>query len=129
MSALVAIRHKRKDNYTIVNNRPIRDKKISFKATGLLLYLMHLPEDWRLNLRDLTNRKTDGWSAVRSGIDELVRHRYVFIERERDPSGRFTRCIWTITDEPTGDGDEEAGPPGFENPHVGNPTQEKPPLG
>lgn len=116
MSAMVSIRHKRKDNFTIIGNKPIQDKRLSFKATGLLVYLWHLPGDWSLNLRDLANRKTDGWSSVRSGTDELVKYGYVSIDRERDHSGRFTRCIWTVTDEPS-----ERNPPGLGNPHMENP--------
>ena len=37
---------KKTGNFTILDNTGLRDPNISWKAKGLLAYLLHLPDDW-----------------------------------------------------------------------------------
>ena len=40
-------------NYTVMSNYHLRDKKLSYKAKGLLSFMLSLPEDWDYSLDGL----------------------------------------------------------------------------
>jgi len=76
------IRVHRRRSYTVVENDAIRNPKLSWKATGLLVYLLSLPDNWEAKGSDLVNRKTDGKASVYSALQELedagyIRRRHV----------------------------------------------------
>jgi hypothetical protein len=100
MSGTVFIKRKVERNFTVIPNEILRDERLSWKAVGLLVYLLHLPSDWELNLVHLSNCRADRHASTRSGIGELEQFGYVIIERERDSCGQFRRTVWTVTDCP-----------------------------
>jgi hypothetical protein len=65
------IRVQKQDNYTIINNECIKDIRLSWKAKGLMAYLLSLPNDWKINIIELEKHATDGIKALRSGLKEL----------------------------------------------------------
>lgn len=83
-----------KDNPYVMMDRSIFDnKKLSFKAKGLLGYLLSRPDNWRVIVGDLVNHATDGKESVRTAMDELKRHGYMRLEkRNNDQTGLFE---WT----------------------------------
>ena len=40
-------------NYTVMSNYHLRDKDLSYKAKGLLSFMLALPEDWDYSLAGL----------------------------------------------------------------------------
>jgi hypothetical protein len=101
----VAILHnERPVTWTVVDNAVLRDPGLSWRAKGLLAYLLGLPDGWRVNSADLANRATDGIYAVRSIFDELEEAGYLHREKRQNVSGKWSTHI-TITGAPfTGDG-------------------------
>lgn len=96
------LRHRQTDNFTTLPNALICDKKISWKGLGLLVYLLHLPPDWLLNLSHLSTRRGghgSKFSATRAGISELQDAGYLRIERVRE-KGRFGGVVWLVSDTP-----------------------------
>lgn len=88
------ILHKhQRQTYTIVDNEALRDPKLSWRATGMLAYLLSLPDNWNVNIEDLTRRKTDGRTAARSTLQELKDAGYVVLEETRDERGQFHRVL------------------------------------
>lgn len=85
-------KHQRQ-TYTIVDNQSLRDPELSWRATGMLAYLLGLPDNWNVNIEDLTRRKTDGRTAARSTLQELKDAGYVVLEETRDDKGQFHRVL------------------------------------
>jgi hypothetical protein len=83
----------KRKSYTVVDNRVLRDATLSFKATGLLAFLLSLPEEWSPNSRHLAGIKTDGRDSVQAGLRELEAAGYLRRTRTRLPSGLFE---WVI---------------------------------
>lgn len=79
--------------YTIIDNQALRDPELSWRATGMLVYLLSLPDNWNVNIEDLTRRKTDGRTAARSTLQELKDAGYVILEENRDGKGQFHRIL------------------------------------
>ena len=67
---------KRENYYVQVDKRSVEDKNLSFKATGLLVYLMGRPADWKVMVSHLKTCKTDGRDSIRSALLELRNNNY-----------------------------------------------------
>ena len=51
---------KNKDNpYVMIDKRPLENPSLSWKAKGVLAYLLSRPDDWEIILGDLIKRSTD----------------------------------------------------------------------
>ena len=86
-------------NFTVIDNAVLQDERLSWKATGLLAYLLSLPEDWRVHIEDLARRKTDGHSATSSGFRELRMAGYLVVEKVRGDRGRIS-SVCHVYDQP-----------------------------
>ena len=65
-------RAKRDTNFTMMSNVGLRDKRLSFKAKGLLAYMLSLPDDWVFYEEEITKHSTDGKQSVRTGLVALL---------------------------------------------------------
>ena len=70
------IRHRSGKEFTVINNHFLKNPKLSWKAKGLLSYLMMLPENWNISISDLKNRSKDGRDGTAAGIRELIAEGY-----------------------------------------------------
>lgn len=118
MSNPIIIRRRVQRDFTILPNDVVRDPRLSWKAVGLLVYVLSLPDDFRLRLSYLANQKPTGRDGTRAGLKELELAGYLTIRRERS-AGRFAQVIWDITDAPI-EGIPTAKPPCSENPNTVN---------
>lgn len=77
-------------DYTVVDNACIIDKGLSFKALGLLVYLLSRPDNWNFNYRHLSTTHTDGNAAVMSAMRELQERGYIRRRKVKNDDGTFT---------------------------------------
>jgi hypothetical protein len=105
-------RSKKERSYTVVDNTFIRDERLSWKAKGLMTYLLSLPEDWKIYMKEIVNHSSDGEAGLRSAIKELTKYGYIKFERKRNKKGVFMQGIYKI----------------IENPHLENPNVDNPDL-
>ncbi len=77
-------------DFTIIDNAAIRDRRISFKARGLLHVMLSLPPNWRVSADRLARQYSDrdGRSAVLAGMKELELHHYIRRVRRRGADGQ-----------------------------------------
>lgn len=69
---------KNKDNpYVMLNKVFLSDDSISWKAKGILAYMLSKPDDWKLRVKDLIKQSTDGTDSVYSGLKELRSNGYM----------------------------------------------------
>lgn len=109
-------RNKKKKNYTVIGNQLINTPELSWKAKGMLIYLLSKPEDWVTRLEDIVKHSTDGRAAVLSGIKELKQKGYLEKVRVTDPkTGQVSHWETIVHEEPM------PTTPDVENRHSGNP--------
>ena len=103
----VFIIEKNKD-YTIMSNYHLRDKYLSYKAKGLLSFMLSLPEDWDYSLNGLVSLSKEGIKAVRNILQELKNLGYLVIEKKQNEIGQFeyNYLIYEIPHSQKGDVDE-----------------------
>lgn len=95
------INKQKKDNYSIVDMKPIRnDSRISWQAKGILIYLLDRPDDWEPQKQDLINRSKNGKQSVTTALKELKSAGYLAIEKNRGEKGQFTEIIWHLSENP-----------------------------
>jgi hypothetical protein len=85
----VIIRVEHKDKFVMVRNRTVRDRRLSYKATGLLVYLLSMPDDTRVDRAALAQGKRDGEVAVRSALKELAEAGYLVHRKIQNERGRW----------------------------------------
>lgn len=113
------LRTKRTSNFTSVNNDFIRDENLSWKAKGIIIYIMSLPTDWHLHLSELAKHAKDGRDATYNGVRELIDNGYCKRTEVRDSRGLFSGYEYVVSD-------IKEFAPQTENPETGNPHTEKP---
>jgi len=89
---------KNKDNpYVMMNKTGLNDPRLSFKAKGILAYLLSKPDDWKVMVSELINSSTDGKTAVYSGLKELEENGYlkrVRVYRRDEKTGKKVIDHW-----------------------------------
>lgn len=88
---------KNRDNpYVMINKGFLDYEALSFKAKGILTYLLSRPDNWEIMITHLVKVSTEKESAIRSGLDELIKYGYIEKIAHRDSKGRFTNFEYII---------------------------------
>lgn len=77
-------------NFTIMSNYHLKDRRLSYKAKGLLSEMLSLPPDWDFTLSGLAAIANDGVSSVRGAIRELESFGYLVRRQSRNELGRMS---------------------------------------
>jgi len=86
--------------FTTIRNEAIKNKNLSWKAKGILVFLISLPEDWKIYISELQTHAKDGRDATNKGIDELIKAGYVVRNRiHNSENGRFEGYEYDVSDE------------------------------
>jgi len=113
--------------YTVIGNEAAQDSSLSWKARGLLVYLLSLPRDWNIRLSELARHATDGIDSTRKAMDELLNAGYIQRgARIRKPDGKLGDYVYLVTG--VRDDLPELEKPTLEKPTLEKPTLEKPTL-
>lgn len=92
--------YKESGNFVTVHKDFIHDSNISWKAKGILLYLLSRPDDWQIYETELEQHSIDGLSRLKSGIKELEEIGYIQRNRKRDKSGRLNGYEYLVYEQP-----------------------------
>jgi hypothetical protein len=105
---------RREDTFARVDRALLDDERLSWKAKGILAYLMGKPDGWKMRVSDLENHGPDGEHAIRSGLNELRRCGYAELIAIRE-KGRVKEWIWKVSDYPIY---PDCGFPHLDKPHL-----------
>jgi hypothetical protein len=105
---MTTIRIATRRRWVSVANDAVQDTRLSFRARGLLVYLLSKPDDWRCSSLSLAKDGLEGRDAIRAAMNELLDLGYLTIERAKDDKGRWATVI-DVHEEPTGAWETGAG--------------------
>ncbi|MGN0126033.1 MAG: helix-turn-helix domain-containing protein [Rhodococcus sp. (in: high G+C Gram-positive bacteria)] len=91
------------DNFTIIPNAWIRDRRLSRRARGLLIELMSHRPGWKTSVATLAKTGPEGEAAIKSAIKELETVGYLERHADSDQRGRRTGTRYVITAPPEAD--------------------------
>lgn len=92
--------HDPKNPYVIIDKRPFEKPYMSWKAKGLLGYLLSRPDDWTVRLGDLVKRSTDKAHATRQALRELVLVGHVRQVEYRYTNGKYAGTVYEVHEQP-----------------------------
>jgi hypothetical protein len=87
------------DHFTIIANAAVRDVRLSWKARGLLVWLLSHQEGWETSVKDLAKHAPDGKGSVETGLQELEACGYLERRQVRDAAGKMGATEYHVTDE------------------------------
>jgi len=99
--------------FTQIHNAWIRDPNISYKAKGLLTYLLSHEIGYTITIGQIIRESGDGKQSVRSALEELIKAGYLETQRTTDERGYNAGLAYFIKDPSI---------PKSENPTLDNPT-------
>lgn len=83
-------RSRETSDFTVTPNTLYRDTRLSYRALGVLLYLLHLPDGYEIDSADLSRDRSEGRDAIRTALTEIENAGYLTRERRQDPAtGRW----------------------------------------
>lgn len=93
------IKRQRKDFFQC-SNSAIEQPGMSFKAKGVLCYLLSKPDDWTPRVGEISEVGPDGKESVQSALRELMKFGYATLEISRGELGQVGGRFWQIYEEP-----------------------------
>ncbi len=116
--------------FTMIPNALLADTDISWKAKGVISYLLGKPAHWKARTKDIENHGTGGETEVRSALRELRNAGYARLERHTN-KGRVVKFVYRVANRrkytedggrqveiPSKTGRPLVGEPEVENPHL-----------
>lgn len=87
-------------NFTILSNAVINDDRLSFRARGVLIWLLSKPDDWHTRADSIAAQSPkEGRDSIRSALRELADLGYLVREKIQNELGQWI-TIQTIYEEP-----------------------------
>lgn len=101
---------KNKDNpYLMMNKHGVENPDLSWKAKGILAYLLSLPDDWQIYEKELVEHAADGKDSLGSGIQELIKAGYIERKRRRNEKGQLKDYEYRVYEVPAYTGFSKVG--------------------
>lgn len=110
----------KQSNFVAIDNRILEDPDLSWKAKGLLSYLLSRPDNWQVRVSDLVNRSTTGRDGIYSILKELKALGYARYATARGISGTFGEGGWTVYERPRDTGSPDTAEPDTAKPDHNN---------
>lgn len=87
---MTTLRVERRTRFTTVHRDMANDANLSFRARGVLLWLLDKPDGWQVNSEAIERHGKEGREAIRSALNELESAGYLERRRSHDRLGRWT---------------------------------------
>ena len=98
---MAIFRNKQENKFAVIPNELLSDENLSWKAKGVLSYLLSLPTDWKIYTEEIAKHSTDGIDSLNSTINELINAGYIERDKIRGTKGRFGGYEYSVYQEVT----------------------------
>ena len=97
------IRIQKNSNYVVMSKVGLHDDRLSWKAKGLLAYMLSMPNDWTFYNDELMKHSPDGSSTFKAAMNELKEYGYVVRRKMKDEKGKFIGWETVVYEQPIED--------------------------
>jgi hypothetical protein len=88
------VRAKNRRKFLVVRQEVVNDDRLSFRARGILLWLLEKPDGWNTNSVDIAAAGREGREAIRTAMRELEQVGYLARKKQQDARGHWeTVCV------------------------------------
>lgn len=127
----VIIRTPERDRFVVIAKAALEDGRLSWKARGILAYLLTKPDSWRVYSKQVVSAGPDGRDAVLSAFRELEDAGYMRRDPKRSGGGTYDGMDVEVYETPVTDAENpfpvecrSDGCTDAENPDTDNPPLE-----
>lgn len=122
------IRVAKRSRYVSIRSETLEDARLSYRARGVLAFLLSKPDNWEASEAHLASQSTDGTTAVRSALNELKTFGYLHCYRLQGDGGHFSWLHYLFEEPIIGSPPflPLAGNPQVVNPQMVNPREDNP---
>ncbi|MGZ9521751.1 DnaD domain protein [Staphylococcus epidermidis] len=92
---------KESGDFVTVHKAFVFDNKLSAKSKGILLYFLSRPDNWQIYTSEVVKHMNDGQKSINSGIQELIKSKYVHRIQKRTDNGVFNGYEYLVYEKPT----------------------------
>lgn len=92
---------KESGDFVTVHKAFVFDNELSAKAKGILLYFLSRPDNWQIYTSEVVKHMNDGQKSINSGIQELIKSKYVHRIQKRTGNGIFNGYEYLVYEKPT----------------------------
>lgn len=85
--------HRHDKGFACIDNQTLRDPRISYRARGVLGYLLSQPEHFQASSETLAEHGHEGRDAIRTALKELEACGYILREKIQGPDGRWSTTV------------------------------------
>ena len=79
----------KKNRFVVVDNKLAKNRQLTLKAKGLMLYLLSLPPDKHITVKELEKHTIEGLDALHNAVSELIIEGYINKRTYRNEKGLF----------------------------------------
>jgi len=87
-------------NYISIDNEIIRNDNLSLDAKGLLIFLLSLPTNWKINVQEIAKHNRDGVTVIYSALNELKNAGHVVEIITRNSNGTIAERNYQVFENP-----------------------------
>jgi hypothetical protein len=88
------IRVAKRQRFVRIDSRSVNDATISFRARGVLAWLLEKPDDWSASIEAIARQGTEGREAVATALRELESGGYIVRRKWRGDDGKYhAECV------------------------------------
>lgn len=88
---MTILRRHLSSGFTVMPNSAVNDERLSFRARGILTWLISKPDNWEVRITVIAAAGKEGREAVAEAVRELKRLGYYRVVTDRGPDGRLSR--------------------------------------
>lgn len=108
INAKLTIKRSAKDKqnpYLMIKRDAVRDRSLSWKARGILSFLLSNRDDWKIYVQEVQEHsEKDGRDSTNAGVKELIEGGYLTRTRLHGQDGKFKGYDYELTESPTVNG-------------------------
>lgn len=97
---MAVFRTEKNNDFTIMSNHHLKDRRLSMKAKGLLSMMLSFSDEWQYSISGLAAISKEGLTAIRAMVQELEDNGYLMRHRLRNEQGRLSVVEYDIYEEP-----------------------------
>lgn len=112
---MTTIRVSKRTRFTVIDRATVNDDQLSYRARGVLLWLLDKPDDWQTDANAIARAGTEGRDAVRAALKELETCGYLSRQTKQGEGGRWQTEVF-VRERPEPGNPTSGWKPGPENP-------------
>ena len=120
------VRVNKNKDYTVMSNCHLREKNMSYKAKGLLSFMLSLPDDWDYSIAGLVAISKENSTAIKNMLKELQDFGYLRVTKlmpNKQENRARIEYVYDIFEQPQKTEKQDIENLYIENQYIDNPTQ------